>query len=77
MRTIEDKSPRKFKKTFGSFCHFIDYRYRISDLLNELKKSCRIVYPMFLCCTLTLISIACLQVKVKSQAKLLCVDRYR
>ena len=34
----------------------------LSDLLNELKKSLRIAYPRFLCCTLTLIGI----VKVQS-----------
>ncbi len=29
----------------------------LADLLNELKKSLRIAYPRFLCCTLTLIGI--------------------
>ena len=38
----------------------------LSDLLNELKKSCRIAYLMSLCCTLTLIGVGGLQVKVKS-----------
>ena len=33
------KAPRKFSKLSGGFYHFIDYRYRISDLLNELKRA--------------------------------------
>lgn len=44
----------------------------LSDLLNELKKSLRIAYPRFLCCTLTLIGIVRVQSVLEAALDVSC-----